>query len=145
MPSRTAAALAPLLAALAAGCGGADARHVAGTVTFQGRPVPAGKIYFTPDGAKGNAGPTGYADIRNGAYDTAAAGGRGAPPGPVVVAIEGTDPAAPAGKPDRAGEVVVKALFPPYETAADLSAGGPTKDFDVPTPPPAPKGGKAPR
>ena len=123
-----------LACGLAAGCGGDNTHRVSGKVTFNGQPVPAGKIYFTPDAAKGNTGPTGYADIKDGAFDTAAAGGRGAVGGPTVVAIEGFDPSAP-GKPDKedkSGEVLVKPLFARYETRVDLPAESTTKDFEVP-------------
>ena len=41
-----------VLAVAAAGCGGDGANRVSGKVTFNGKPLPAGKIYFTPDGAK---------------------------------------------------------------------------------------------
>src|SRR5690348_2686083 len=93
-PGLGAGVLAALVCGLAAGCGGGKGHRVSGKVTFKGAPVPAGRIYFTPDSTKGNTGPTGYADIKDGAYDTAAAGGQGVTGGPVVVAIEGNDPSA---------------------------------------------------
>ncbi len=128
------ARLLPLLIVLGftAGCGDSTTR-LSGKVTFNGKPVPAGKIYFIPDGAKGNKGATGYANIVDGTYDTSATGGRGSAPGAVVVAIEGNDPTAtnkPA-KGDTSGETTVKSLFPRYETTLDVS-GSATKDFDVP-------------
>ncbi|QEL15722.1 hypothetical protein [Limnoglobus roseus] len=115
-----------------AGCGDGSTR-ISGKATFGGKPIPSGKIYFIPDGAKGNKGATGYADIVDGVYDTSAGSGRGATRGAVVVAIEGNDPAAtnkPA-KGDTSGETTVKSLFPRYETALDVT-GTMTKDFDVP-------------
>ena len=66
-----------LLGGLASGCGGSGHR-ISGKVTLDGKPVPAGKIYFIPDTAKGNSGPTRYADIVDGAYDTGATGGKAA-------------------------------------------------------------------
>ena len=129
-----AARLLPALLACGAalGCGSEGAR-VSGKVTFKGQPVPAGKIYFTPDGSKGNTGATGYANIQGGSYDTSGAGGHGAPTGPVIVAIEGNDPSAEGKKEkgDTSGEVTVKSLFPRYETTMEV-AGTMTKDFDVP-------------
>ena len=129
---------ATLLTALAcclSGCGGGDGTHnVSGKVTFNGQPIPAGQIYFIPDGSKGNKGPTGYARIEKGTYDTSAAGGKPAVSGPVIVAIEGLDPSAPGQKQkkDTSGEQTVKALFPQYQTTAELPDEDSTKDFDVP-------------
>ncbi len=116
-----------------AGCGGDGTQRVSGTVKFKGAPVPKGKIYFAPDTAKGNSGPTGYADIVDGAFDTSATGGRGSVKGSVVVAIEGFDPSQ-TNKPikgDTSGETTIAVLFPRYETTLDVT-GSTTKDFDVP-------------
>ncbi|MBN9120162.1 MAG: hypothetical protein J0I06_13530 [Planctomycetes bacterium] len=121
------------LCALCAGCGGGNVYRVSGKVTFQGKPVPAGKIYFIPDGSKGNTGPTGYADIKNGEYDTGAPGGSHAPAGPVIIAVEGQDPSAPLEKKDKTSEdVAVKVLFPRYEVPAELPKEKSTKDVEVP-------------
>lgn len=119
------------------GCGSSDGTvRVSGKVTFKGTPVPAGKIYFMPDGSKGNAGPTGFADIKNGEYDTSATGGRNPTSGPVIIAIEGLDPSAPPDKPKKgetvSEEATAKLLFARYETTADLPKSASTKDIDVP-------------
>ncbi len=56
-----------------AGCGAGNepkTYHVSGTVTFAGKPVPVGTILFVPDAGKANRGPTGYAVIREGKFDT---------------------------------------------------------------------------
>ena len=134
MPHRIVLALIPVLALLAAGCGGDGTSRISGTVKFAGQPVKAGKIYFIPDGAKGNSGPTGFAEIVDGAYDTSAAGGRGAGKGAMIVAIEGRDPSQPGKveKGDTSGEQTVKSLFPRYETTVELPGGATTKDFEVP-------------
>jgi hypothetical protein len=121
-----------LVACLALGCGGDGTYRVSGKVTFKGQPVPAGKIYFMPDGSKGNTGPTGFADIKDGSYDTAATGGRGAPAGPVIIAVEGIDPSGPPPKADPSGDVTTKVLFPRYELTADLPKSSSTKDIEVP-------------
>ena len=136
----SAALLARVLPALAClllfGCGGEKIYRVSGKITFKGQPVPAGKIYFMPDGSKGNTGPTGYADIKNGEYDTSSTGGRGAPSGAVIIAVEGTDPSSPPDKPKKGEEVsaesTVKLLFARYETTADLPSSSSTKDIEVP-------------
>ncbi len=123
-----------LLASSLFGCGGSNANRVSGKVTFAGKPVPAGKIYFMPDGGKNNSGATAYAEIIDGFYDTSATGGQGATKGPMIVAIEGIDPAT-AGKKekgDTSGEETTKSLFPRFETTVELPGSAATKDFDVP-------------
>ncbi len=128
-------ALAVLL--LTIGCG-KEGNRISGAITFDGQPVPAGKIYFTPDTSKGNSGAAGYADIIDGKYDTSLPGGRGASSGAMVVAIEGIDPNT---RPPGADEdVTVTVLFPRYETNADISGGATVEDFAVP--PEAAKGPK---
>jgi hypothetical protein len=124
--------LAALLCGAALGCGDDSTHQVSGKITFKGQPIPAGMIYFIPDESKGNSGPTGYADIKDGQYDTSAEGGQGAAGGPMIIAIEGIDPNAKPDKADPSGEVTAKSLFPRYETTADLPKSDSTKDFDVP-------------
>ena len=114
-----------LACALVAGCGSKGA-SVSGTVTFDGKPVPFGKIYFNPDKSKGNSGAPGYADIRDGSFDTSSRGGQACSPGAVKVRIEGFEEIPPKG------EVTAKALFPAYETTLDLPAGSSSHKFDVP-------------
>jgi hypothetical protein len=124
-------AIVPLLVLSAAfvGCGGSVGNRVSGKVTFKGQPVPAGKVYITPDTTKGNSGPTGFADIQNGAYDTSAAGGQGGPTGAVIFKVEGFDPNPPPGaEPD----VTSTLLFHGYEMTADLSGADVVQDIEVP-------------
>jgi hypothetical protein len=119
-----------LLGSLAAGCGGGSSGvHVKGKVTFKGQPVPGGKVYISPDASKGGSGQTGFADIKNGEYDTRAAGGRGTTAGAVVFAVEGIDPNPPAG---AAPDVTTTILFARYEMKGDVPTGGGTQDIDVP-------------
>jgi len=130
----------PLLLASIAGCGGDGiARHrVAGSVTFDGKPLPAGEIYFEPDASQGNVGPTGYAQVREGRYDTAGdPPGRGAIGGPQRVRIEGyemrgTGAAAPAAA-QGAGEPAGVTLFRDYRTTVTLPNRDSTEDFAVPS------------
>lgn len=118
------------LAAMTIGCGGSEnGLQVSGKVTFKGNPVPAGMVYIMPDSAKGNSGQSGYAVINNGAYDTAAEGGRGAAAGAVVIAVEGIDPNPPANaEPD----VTTTVLFPRYEMKAELAKSPSEQNIDVP-------------
>jgi hypothetical protein len=116
---------------LVVGCG-KSTYNISGKVTFKGQPIPAGTIYFIPDTKKGNEGPSGWATIKDGSYDTSAEGGKGMIGGPMIVAIEGIDTTAGA-KTDKSGvEIHGKALFPKYEMSVDLPKEKTTKDFDVP-------------
>ncbi len=122
-----------LLVTLSVGCGKDEGNRVSGMITFNGQPVPAGKIYFTPDTSKGNSGPTGYADITNGRYDTASETGKGIFHGAMIVAVEGIDPAAkPAGGGEGAEDVTSTVLFARYETTAEIAGGESTLDIEVP-------------
>lgn len=116
--------LATLLVCMALiGCGGRGSGptryHLSGTVTFDGKPVPAGTIYFEPA-----SGPAGSAEIKNGYYDTRS--GKGVVGGQHRVLIEGFDGNAPTtggyGKP----------IFRPFRTDENLPTSNTTKNFDVP-------------
>jgi hypothetical protein len=121
--------LAVLGLCLAIGCGSDAGSKVTGKVTFKGQPVPAGKVYFMPDSAAGNTGQSGFADIKDGEYDTSKSGGQGAPTGKVIVKVEGFDPTPPAG---ASPDVSMTMLFANYETRLDLPAGASVQNIDVP-------------
>jgi len=121
--------LAVLVAGLV-GCNPGPTRYqVAGKVTFAGKAVPLGRIYFDPDLSKGGEGVLlqGTAEIKDGVYDTARTG-VGTSGGAILVRIEAfdgvsTDPERPAGNP----------LFPSYQVAVELPRQNTTgKDFDIP-------------
>jgi len=113
------------------GCGGQKTHRVSGKVTFKNQPIPEGRIHFIPDGAKGNKGVAGFADIKGGLYDTAN-GGQGSVGGAMLIRIEAWDPAKKVDKPDKSPLSTVPPLFPPYQITADLPQSETTKDFDVP-------------
>lgn len=117
------------------GCyrGDTSGNRITGKVTFAGKPVPAGKIYFRPDSSKGNSGTTGFADIRDGQYDTSAEGGQGAPAGPVVIMIDGNDPSMVSSGDEVSADVTTNPLFSGYETTVELPESASTKDIEVPT------------
>jgi hypothetical protein len=120
-----AATLCAALAALSA-CSGQPSRYdVSGTVTFKGQPVRAGLIVINPDLTKGNDGPQGFAEIRDGRFDTRTLA-KGAPSGPVVLMIDGFDgnaqPESPYGKP----------LFVGYKVSVELPRGSSEQTIDVP-------------
>lgn len=119
-------AAAGVAAALVAGCGGGETLHdVSGTVTYEGKAVAKGLIFFDP--ASGTPGTQGFANIENGKYDTAAAGqGKGIRGGGKYhVRINGFDgkvaPEAPFGA----------ALFPEHEFTHDFPANTQAFDYDV--------------
>ncbi len=115
-----------------AGCGNSSGTQYSGSVTFQGQPIPSGKIYFQPDSTQGNSGQTGYANIKDGKYDTSSDGGMGAPSGPMIVAVEGFAPAAAAGTGEGGDEVSNVRMFPRFEKAVDLTSANGKFDIDVP-------------
>jgi hypothetical protein len=96
-----------------------------GTVTFGGQPVPAGLVAINPDLSKGNDGPQGVAEIRNGHFDTRRLA-KGAPSGAVILMIDGFDgasqPESPNGKP----------LFLGYKVSMDMPAAPTEKNIVVP-------------
>lgn len=104
-------------AAFALGCGGTSLNDLSGKVTFAGKPVTKGRIYFTPDAMKKNEGPQGFAEIVDGEYDTRKEG-RAPVRGPVLVNVIST----------TAPDVV----FDEYRVPADLAPGASTFDLDIP-------------
>ena len=106
------------------GCGSGDKTYdLWGTVTFQGKPVPAGSILFEP--AAGNKGPSGYAKIKDGRYDTRDPDCRGIIGGPHLVQIRGLDGI-------RRGELLNGVpIFPEHTLTVDLPKANGTKDFEV--------------
>jgi len=111
-----------LLAMILAGCSGerGPARHrVSGTVTFAGQSVPFGEVLFTPDSGKGNSGPQGIADIKDGKYDTAGSRAPGIGGGPMIVRVTALSNA--SGK-----------LLCEYEFPLELPAADSTHNIDIP-------------
>ena len=112
-----------------AGCGKKDSGRVAvwGEVTWKGRPVPMGVIYFSPDTKKGNRGPQGFALIKDGHYDSRDARSKGCVTGPQVVVVQGCNGLGvsgdfPYGRP----------LFASYEMPIEVAAEGGQMDLTVP-------------
>ena len=92
---------------------------------FDGKPIPAGNVFFDPDPTKGGTGTQGFANIHNGKYTTAV-NGRGVRGGAYNVRILGYDGKsaneAPLGQP----------LFNEYEEKRDLPAADSEVNFDIP-------------
>lgn len=131
----------PTLALMAlglSGCGsdGPELYNLQGEVTFDGAPVPYGRIRFEPDTTQGNSGGMGYATITDGRYDTAAEGNRGVVGGPHIVYFSGMEslpPEQPAD--DYVGPAVEQPpmLFNQYTQQHVLpEEEGATLNFELP-------------
>lgn len=110
-----------LLAAAIVGCSekGESRFRLQGTATFDGKPIAYGDVLFTPDGSKGNKGPQGIAQIRDGKFDTGAEGGKGIAGGPTIIRLTGMT--------GQAGKTVCE-----YEWPMDLPKADGKQDLDVP-------------
>tara|TARA_R110002095_G_scaffold151355_1_gene130896 strand:- start:3500 stop:3943 length:444 start_codon:yes stop_codon:yes gene_type:complete len=60
---------------------------VSGLMTYDGKPVPAGLVFFEPDSRQGNSGPGGVAEILDGHYQTKP--NKGIVGGPHIVRVIG--------------------------------------------------------
>lgn len=89
---------------------------VEGMVTFKGKAIPKGEIYFDPDVSI--KGPQGRALISEGKFSTKDLNS-GIVPGKYTIRIHGFD-----GKP-REEAPMGKAIFPAYELPMELVAGKP--------------------
>ena len=126
---RGAAALVACGLLLLTGCNsGEQIFDVAGTVTFEGKPIPKGLIFFDPDPTKGTEGGQGFANILDGKFNTAQEG-VGIRGGAYLVRVNGFDGVeaneAPFGQP----------LFPEYNGTAELPAANSTYDLEIPRKP----------
>ncbi len=120
---------AALLLAGMSGCGTSatpSVYEVSGSVTFAGKPIPAGRVVFEPDTERGARGMVSIADINNGHYVTRPRRGFGG--GPCRVTIYGSDGSLPADNPADHDS----ALFPPWQTTIDLPRVSCQHDFAVP-------------
>lgn len=113
-----------------AGCGKTESENVvqvSGTAAYQGQPIPMGMIIFEPDSAKGNRGPQGYADIKDGKFDTRSSG-KGVAAGPLIVRITGGDGVAP-----EAFSPLGKPLFAEQTTKVNVSRDAAVLTLDIPS------------
>jgi hypothetical protein len=127
-PIRFAIAL-PLLVALL-GCG-KPSYKLSGTVTYDGKPVPAGEIVFMPDPDSGNRGPGVLAEIKDGRYELPL--DKGHIGGAYVARLTGFD-----GAPQQAKELVDPRgtpLFVDHTEKLTLPEQSATRDFAVPPQP----------
>jgi hypothetical protein len=106
------------------GCGhvGPKLYHISGEVTYDGKPVSEGVIYFTPNTATGDRASQGVAFIQDGKYDTSK--GRGISSGSVSVIISGNQRLA-----DKEETVP---LFEDYIEEFEVPDQNTVKNFNVP-------------
>ena len=110
-----------------AGCGsdGPQRFRVQGNVTYQDKPVAAGRVIFEPAVEQGNSGPAGYADIRQGEYETLADKGVvGGPHNVRVICLTGV----PEGEELAEGRM----LCPEFRFELNLPQQKTTHDIQVP-------------
>ena len=103
------------------GCGdnGPKAYRISGEALFDGQPIPHGDVLFTPDGSQQNSGAQGFANIKDGKFDTAVVGGKPLAGGPTVIRVTGLS--GPGGK-----------LLCEYEYKLDLPRADSTITIEVP-------------
>jgi hypothetical protein len=98
-------------------------------VSYDGKPLPVGTIYFDPDRSQGNDGARRSGKIKDGAYQTDSVAN--APTGAVIVHIIGFD-----GKPLPGKEGILSPygtpLCYPHEERIELKPGVTTYDFAIP-------------
>jgi hypothetical protein len=116
------------MSCLLCGCssGSKTTFDVKGTVTFDGKLVPAGRIDFYPDFTQGNDGPQGFAIIKDGVFDTSKPGGQGHAGGAMLIKVEGFD-----GKSDNP-QFFGTPIFRVHEFKRELSRGSSVENFEVP-------------
>ena len=103
--------------------------RISGDVMYDGKPLPAGKIFFSPDTEAGNSGPGGYADIVDGHYDTSSGRAKGVVPGAQDVRVEGFD-----GQPSLKNDFHPKGnmLFPVFTDHIEVPESASEHHFDIP-------------
>ncbi|QDU77798.1 hypothetical protein Pan97_48770 [Bremerella volcania] len=121
--------LALVVATVTLGCNGPATEGperfpLSGAITYKGAPLPAGKIYFEPNGKKNNSGPMVTAEIKDGKYETPA--GKGTVGGAHIVRIDGYD-----AKNVTEHNPLGDALFINHVIEVDLPKEKATEDFTV--------------
>ena len=130
-PGRGRGWLGPLaiLCLVLAGCGGdgLERHRIRGTVTFEGKPVEFGAIFFEPTASVGKIAPTVYLAVRDGKYD---AGSKGPIAGKYRVVVGGMDKS--RGRVDDDGITHTPQLFNDHVFEVDMPPPNNTLDVEVP-------------
>ena len=119
-----------VLGLVLAGCGGdgLDRHRIRGTVTFEGKPVESGAIFFEPTASVGKIAPTVYLPIQDGKYDT---GNKGPVAGKYRVVVGGRDAKSKA-RVDDDGITHTTRLFNDYVFEVDIPPPNNTLNVEVP-------------
>jgi hypothetical protein len=115
---------------LAGGCGRGDGLkryRVKGSVTYDGKPVEFGAIFFEPTESIGKLAPTVYLPVRDGRYD---AGDEGPVAGKYQVIVGGVDQA--SKRVDSDGVTHTQQLFQDYKFDVEIPPPGNILDVVVP-------------
>lgn len=116
-----------MFACFAIGCKPATkVSQISGTVSFNGKPVPAGYITFTPDVGAGTLGQVVGFQIEDGKYDSSTNTPPGIQAGTYKIRIGGFD----GIKIPMYGQG--KQIFNPIEDSFVVPEGTTTKNFEVP-------------
>ncbi|WP_425396480.1 hypothetical protein [Aeoliella sp.] len=109
----------------AGGCTSSDSdrQQLTGEVTFDGRAVPSGVIFFDPDASKGHDGRQGVAKIVDGKFDTRSSG-KGVSGGHYIARITGFD--------SQPGAAPSTPLFHEYRVEVEITPESAEMKFDVP-------------
>lgn len=119
------------LVGLLSGCGqdtGPQRYEVSGTVTYEGKPVLKGFVYFSPDTEQNNKGPGGGAAIDQGKFKTEP--GKGVVGGAHVIRVVGYDGVAAVVEGEQLADG--KPLFTPYFMKVDFPKKAHVLDITVP-------------
>lgn len=129
VPSRVWLGWLVILSLALASCGsGEPKRHrITGTVTFEGKPVEFGAIFFEPTESVGKIAPTVYLPVRDGKYDT---NDKGPVAGKYRVIIGGMDKS--RERVDSDGITHTPQLFQDYKFEVDIPPPNNTLDIVVP-------------
>jgi len=118
-----------LLFMAVSGCGGdgLERYRVTGEVTYKGKPVEAGMIFFEPAESAGAVAPTSYLAIKDGRYD---AGSEGPTKGKYRVTVGGIDRA--NEKKDSEGMVHTPSLFPDHKFEVEIPPPNNELNIEIP-------------
>ena len=109
------------------GCSGEKpTTQLTGTVTFKGKPVPAGYINFMPDSSKKVYGEIRMVRIKDGNFATQEGNANGVFPGESIISISGFDGKPLDYYPDG------KQIFNPWQTTGTVPTGKGKMEFTVP-------------
>ncbi|WP_437194528.1 hypothetical protein [Planctomicrobium sp. SH527] len=101
--------------------------HVYGDVTYDGKPIPVGRISFVPKLGE-NSGPPGYAIIQRGKFDTRSKGGKPSISGPLEVLVTHY------GEPNAEGALPETALFDDYKSELAIDSKNRITQMDLSIP-----------